>query len=650
MGKGIEGLGGDQVIDHHYVGGGTVFCQTCGAPNPDEQEFCRLCHQKLLVLSGAPVLVDDDGVPEEGAEEQFSFDEHLLERISILEEAVKRTAEMMRQVLETLRRQEKSILINQTGLSSLQELLEQKRLLAREEWSDLWQDRMDGELLALERRDRFVGMRDRIAALFQGEGRESFVQYLEDAEYAFYALDTGRALEALEAAHRLDRANPDLVWFLGETYFNEGETARALPFFRRLLESDPYHYEGLVYSGVIHHESGDDGRAMELLERAVGRYPEAFLPRFTLGGIYADQGRLEEAVESLERAVAIEPVPQALYLLGSAYYELGRSGLSIGRLREAVRRDPAFEEALNLLGLAYLRRGWSRKALDAFRQAQRLNPRKMRYQDLVRYLSGQGETPLPEVPGEAGRWFGRGEEKLRADDLRGAMVCYRRALGLAPENPTLLMSYALLCLELDRSQEIEAVAKKVLELDPGEMLEATACAALIEALRGQGRLIEGDRIGHALLEQGRSPFARTIAYYELACNLTEKGRGPETGGDAAPEGEREADLEQALDLARRSLDHAPDELKQFPLAVLGWIHYKRGEYDEAVDFLTKSSELGPSSTTLTHLGMALLASGEDERARAVLDRARTLSDRGAALGSKMMQFMKDSTRLLERVK
>jgi len=48
--------------------------------------------------------------------------------------------------------------------------------------------------------------------------------------------------------------------------------------------------------------------------------------------------------------------------------------------------------------------------------------------------------------------------------------------------------------------------------------------------------------------------------------------------------------------------------------------------------------------------MALLASGEDTRAQAVLDRARTLSDRGAALGSKMMQFMKDSTRILERVR
>jgi len=29
-----------------------VYCQACGVANPDDQEFCRRCHQKLLVVSG----------------------------------------------------------------------------------------------------------------------------------------------------------------------------------------------------------------------------------------------------------------------------------------------------------------------------------------------------------------------------------------------------------------------------------------------------------------------------------------------------------------------------------------------------------------------------------------------------------------------
>jgi hypothetical protein len=48
--------------------------------------------------------------------------------------------------------------------------------------------------------------------------------------------------------------------------------------------------------------------------------------------------------------------------------------------------------------------------------------------------------------------------------------------------------------------------------------------------------------------------------------------------------------------------------------------------------------------------MALLASGEEDRARNVLARARSLDGRGEALQEKMMECMKDSTRLLERVR
>jgi tetratricopeptide (TPR) repeat protein len=609
-----------------------MYCQVCGAPNRDDHEFCVRCHQKLLVLSGA--VREEEESYEEGAEESFSFDEHLLERISILEEAVKRTAETVRQLLGALHKQEKNILINQTGVSALRELLEQKKYIGGEEWSELWESKMDYQLLALEKRERFLGVKERIAGLYHGDKRKPFLQLLEDAEYALFGFDIERAVAALEAAYKLDRGNYELAYFLGETHFNEGNSEAALTYFSRVLEVKPDHYEGLVYSGVIHYESGDHNRAEESLKRAVAIYPDSFLPHFSLGAVYAGKGDLAKAVLFLERAVGVEPVPQALFLLGSCYYEMGKLSSAVHFLQEAVRHDPAFEEAHHLLGLAYLDRHWTRKALDSFRQAQRLNPKKLQYQDLVRYLSGHDGTPLPAVGGDAGVWFKKGEDFLARDNLKQAHVCYRRALALDPENPTLLMSYALLCLHMNRSQEIEAVTRKVLDLNPGESLKATAYAALIEAMRSQGKFREGNRLGERLLDEGSSNFTKSIAYYEMAYNLAEM----------------EEDLDEALDFARRSVELSPDEIKQFPLAALGWVHYKRKEFDKAVDFLSRSSELGPSPVTLTHLGMALLASGEEDQARSVLAHARALGERGEALQEKMMECMKDSARLIERAR
>ena len=407
-----------------------------------------------------------------------------------------------------------------------------------------------------------------------------------------------------------------------------------LSYFKKVLDTKADHYEGLVYSGVIHHEHGDAEPAEELLKRAVALYPEFFLPHFSLGAVYAGSDRLARAVVFLERAVEIDPVPQALYLLGTSLYEMGKVGAAIRRLEEAVRHDPAFEEAYHLLGLAYLDRHWNRKALEAFRQAQRVNPKKMRYQELVRYLSGKAGSPLPQVDEKAQVSLTRAEGLLAGDDPEKALEYYREALGLDPDNPTLLMSYAMACLQLNRGRESEVVSRRVLELNPDGMLKATAYATLIEALRNEGRYREGNTIGRRLLAEGDSNFAKSIAYYEMAYNLAEM----------------EEDLDQALEYARSALELSPDEIRQFPLAALGWVHYKRKEFEDAIDCLARSSEMGASPTTLTHLGMALLAAGEETEARTVLAQARRLGSGPHSLEQKMMECLRDSTQLLERVR
>ena len=213
------------------------------------------------------------------------------------------------------------------------------------------------------------------------------------------------------------------------------------------------------------------------------------------------------------------------------------------------------------------------------------------------------------------------------------LSCYRSALEIEPDNPTLLINFAMVCLEHKRSKDSEVATRRLLELEPNEMLKATACATLIEALRSEGRFREGFRVGTRLLEEGSSSFSRAIAYYEMAFSLAEM----------------EEDLDQALDLARRSLDSSPEELRQFPLAALGWVHYKRDEFEQAVDFLRRSSDLHASAPTLTHLGMALLASGEDAEAKQVLARAREVEGPGMSVQQKMMECMKDTNRVLERV-
>jgi tetratricopeptide (TPR) repeat protein len=327
-------------------------------------------------------------------------------------------------------------------------------------------------------------------------------------------------------------------------------------------------------------------------------------------------------------------VPQALFLLGRCLHEMGQLGAAVRCLRDAVAKSPLFEEAQYQLGLVYLDKRWNRKALEQFRRAQRLNPRKFRYRELVRYLAEQGASPLGALEGEAAAALRQGEAALEADHLDEAYRAFRRALKISPHHPTVLTYYALVCLALDRPQEIEGVVRRVVGGHPDEMLLSTAYATWIEALRAQGRLREGNKIGEELLAAGQSNFAKTIAYYEMAWNLAEM----------------EESLDEALDYARRAVELSPEELQQFQLAALGWVHYKRGEYPQAVEFLTRSTQVASSAATMTQLGMALLASGDEEQARTVLERARSLRRRGEGLEFKMMECLRDSHRFHSRLR
>ena len=367
-----------------------VLCQVCGARNGPDDELCRRCQHRLLVVSGVAMVAEEADPDDDEGLEGSTLDEHLLERISVLEEAAKRTAETVRQLLGIVGKQEQTLLVAQTGLAALRELLEAKEVVARGEWSERWEAKMDAQLVALDRRERYLAARERIAALFRGERGGDFDRLLDEADEAFAVSEVERAMAALERAERLDPQNPELALYLAEARYAEGDAEAALAGFRRVLAARPDHFEALVYGGVLTHEAGDTARAEELLKRAVALYPDDFLPAFSLGSVLAAAGRLPRAAAYLEHAVRVDPLPQALYLLGNCLYEMGRPTPAIRRLEEAVRADPGFEEAWYTLGLAYLDRRWRKKALAAFRRAQNLNPRKLRYQDLVRDLSKQG--------------------------------------------------------------------------------------------------------------------------------------------------------------------------------------------------------------------------------------------------------------------
>src|SRR5438876_12175793 len=174
----------------------SMLCQTCSAYNDDDREFCYRCQNKLMVLSGVTSFEEDE-IEDYEEEEDLSLDEHLLERVSGLEEIVKRTTETLRSAVEAVQKHERAIFVNQTGLLSTKELLEKKNVISSDELVELWESKMGEQMLALEKKQRFIERKDRILSLVRGEKRDRFLQLLMEAESAIDAFDPDRGIKAL---------------------------------------------------------------------------------------------------------------------------------------------------------------------------------------------------------------------------------------------------------------------------------------------------------------------------------------------------------------------------------------------------------------------------------------------------------------------
>jgi len=582
-----------------------VLCQHCGAANPPEEDICRRCGNKLLVLSGI-ANADQEITDELFIQAQEDLEEHILERITGLEDSVRRLSRAVASTAQHLAQLEHNLTVAHAGVQSLGGLLETQGIVTRTEVVDGWERIADQELLSRDLSRRFKAYSDRILsqAVHSGHATEEFRRKLRALELALLGPGAGTVRELLADLAGLAPDSDELWSFIGEAAFQTGELEIARVAFQKVLELRGPQFEALVYLGAVASDLGLWPEAEDALLSAREMAPDAFLPHFTLGALKVVRGEHRKALAFLEESLAIEEAPQSWYLLGICRLELGQSGRAINALRRAVEIEPGFEDALYHLGVAYLRRGWTKKAMDVFRQVLRMDPQRLQYQETVRLLSGSTPNDLPPA---TARLVTEAEAALENGHPARALDLFADALRTAPGQPELQATAALLASALGRTRDAIAYAHAILRDRPeGSPYLAAAVVALLESLRHAGRPLAARRLAKRIYsDSDGGALARGMAAYELALVELEIGD----------------DLAAARDLAREALEMIPRELRHYPLGALGTIALRRGRYREAARYLEQASGAGSEPPLMRKLALARLGSGDAAGAEEALQEA-----------------------------
>ncbi|MFH0881497.1 MAG: tetratricopeptide repeat protein [bacterium] len=390
----------------------------------------------------------------------------------------------------------------------------------------------------------------------------------------------------------------------GSLFESQGDYLRALHEYSNALAYDSSQVELYVAIAEMHRQLGEMDLAEKVLDSGVSRLgprPELLLPLghiqyqnyefdpalktfeqylsfdstntevwAVLAAIYEHAKRYEDAIAVYERLETLEPESQELLLSreGSLYTRMERydDALTVYRKLEAIR--PEAHLVPFMIGGLYLDKGDTVKAYDAFMNATRLAPDEPRYWDL--------RIRIAVILG----------------DSSAALTATDSALVFNPDELPLLSLASNIYLRYSQNDRAISVLVHAIELDSTNITNLVNLGYILHENQDWDKA--ESVYGRALALAPEDPQVLNNFAYMLAVS--------------------ERHLPDALTYIQRALELQPENASY--IDTKGWILFKMGKAQEALEVLQKAVDLDDSNPEiLDHLGDVHAALGDREAAK-----------------------------------
>ena len=421
-------------------------------------------------------------------------------------------------------------------------------------------------------------------------------------------------------------------------HIRQNDRPAASSLIASVLEVNPRDKQALMLRGSIAHDAGDPVTAIADFRSALRDNPNDAKLLELLANSHLKNNEPELARENMLRAVEAAPgdinVRQRTALL---LLRLKRLDEAETQLSSVLGLQPGNEQALQtLFKLHVYNKSW----------------------DKARGVADQYKTAHPQKP--EGFYFD-GLVAQAEGDLEQALVGYESALTVQPQAIQPLSQMIKGMLALGRKDEAKRRLEESIELTPGHFVARNLLGEILAAERQADAAREQFQEASTLQPSWAIPYRNLASIYiqegqdKRARQVLEDGV-EKTKGQAllvtALAGllERTGELDTAIDNYESVLEKTPNsalainnlamllaEYKQDEsslnrakeladllqnerqpayLDTVGWVKYKTGDYNAALEFLEKAVEAAPDSAVLRyHLGMAYFKSGNEVLAK-----------------------------------
>ena len=354
---------------------------------------------------------------------------------------------------------------------------------------------------------------------------------------------------------------------VGWLAYRAGQTDRAQAVLDRALILKPG-WEEVALLKFSHLREGNDNEAIAAFaDEFLERYPDRVRLRLAYGRLLAEWNDNVSALEQFEKLLAHDPQNlDALYAAGILSQGLVLWDEAKSHFEALLEHYPQEDRARLYLGQILSEQGEHDEALDLLREIAAADfyfDVQMRI-GFVLSDAGHHTEALEHLADvttksqdEQVRIYLAREQVLRdSGQAESALELLSAALIDIPDHPDLLYARGLLTAIMDRVEEHEQDMRRLIEIDPDN----------------------------------------AHAYNALGYTLADKTDR----------------LAEALELIEKALALLPGD--PFILDSLGWVHYRRGDLDLALEYLQLAMDQRPDAEIAAHLGEVLWQLGNKEQA------------------------------------
>ncbi len=440
--------------------------------------------------------------------------------------------------------------------------------------------------------------------------------------------------------------------------FQAGNPVGARSLIETILSEDPTQVEALKFKSAWLIDEDETGEAIALLREALGQSPYDPQLMLLMASAHERNGDRELMGEMLALAVetSFNAVPESL---NYANYLVGEGNLTIAEsvLIDALRLAPDSPDLMAALGQLYLQmEDWSRletviRTMDDLEdpditgfarqlQAEMLTAQQ-RTEDLTAFLMDLAGSSDFKLPAE----MALVRTMLAQGDITGALTRLDTLLEETPDSLPLRYLKALTLANDQKSEAAETLYRTILKDHPDAADVWIALHILLaendapekavqvlteglDALPDEPNLLMLRAASHERAEE----LDQAIAVYEKLYALNSRSQVVANNLASLLTTHRADDesLQRAFTLARRLRGTRVPAFQD----TYGWIAYKLGNYEEALQYLeSAATELPDQPLVLYHLARTYAALKQDKAAlptfQAALDLAEELEDEPA---------------------